>query len=242
MSAIAAILLVLATTMLAAGLAYRVALWLAAPVPLSIPTMPAPLTRGGAAMRVGREMLLFHSLFRADKPLWAASMAFHLGLALVLLRHLRYVVAVPPAWLVAIQPVGRLAGWMMMAGLLFLLARRLLVPRVRMVTRTGDVAVLVLLLAIGTSGLVTTYLLHTDILAVKAFLTSIWRAAPEGLPPDPTFLLHLLLAILLLAIVPFSKLLHAPGLVFSPTRNQPDGSRRYRRPARWARTLAGGGQ
>jgi nitrate reductase gamma subunit len=54
------------------------------------------------------------------------------------------------------------------------------------------------------------------------------------------FLVHLLLAILLLAIVPFSKLLHAPGLVFSPTRNQPDGLRRYRRPARWARKLAGG--
>jgi nitrate reductase gamma subunit len=241
MSTVVAILLVLVTVGLVAGLAWRVVLWLAAPVPLSIPTMPAPLTHGGAALRVGREMFLFHSLFRADKALWVASMAFHLGLALVLLRHLRYVVAVPPAWLVAIQPAGKLAGWMMLAGLLSLLARRLFIPRVRMLTRAGDNALLILLLSIGASGLVTTYLLHTDILAVKTFLSSIWRAAPEALPPAPVFLLHLLLAAVLLAIAPFSKLLHAPGLVFSPTRNQPDGSRRYRRPARWARKLAGTG-
>ena len=241
MSAIMAMLLVLATVCLVAGLGYRVALWLAAPVPLSIPTMPAPLSRGGVALRVGCEMLLFHSLFRADKALWAASMAFHLGLAVVLLRHLRYVVAVPPAWLVAIQPAGILAGWLMMAGLLSLLARRIFLVRIRMITRTGDIFILVLLLAIGASGLVTSYLLHTDILAVKEFLASIWRAMPAGLPPEPVFVLHLLLACALLVVVPFSKLLHAPGLLFSPTRNERDGSRRHRRPAGWARRLAGGG-
>jgi nitrate reductase gamma subunit len=242
MSAIAAVLLVLATMGLVAGLMYRFALWLAAPVPLSIPTMPAPLTRRGAALRVGREMLLFQSLFRADKVLWAASMAFHLGLAVVVLRHLRYVVAMPPGWLVAIQPIGKLAGWLMMLGLVALLARRLFLPMVRTVTRPGDIAILVLLLGIGATGLVTSYWLHTDILAVKAFLASIWDLAPAGLPLDPVFVLHLLLAVVLLAIVPFTKLLHAPGLFFSPTRNQRDDGRTHRRLARWARTLEGAGR
>lgn len=241
MSAIAAVLLVLATMGLVAGLAYRMALWLAAPVPLSIPTMPAPLTRGGAALRVGREMLLFHSLFRADKLLWTASMAFHLGLALVVLRHLRYVIAVPPAWLVAVQPIGQLGAWLMMLGLAALLVRRWLMPTVRAVTRPGDVAILLLLLAIGATGLTTTYLLHTDIIAVKAFLASIWELAPRQLPLDPAFLLHLLLVTVLLAIVPFTKLLHAPGLFFSPTRNQRD-ERRGSRLASWARKLEGADQ
>ena len=84
----------------------------------------------------------------------------------------------------------------------------------------------------------TTYLLHTDILAVKTFLASIWGVAPQGLPLDPAFLLHFLLAAALLALLPFSKLLHVPGLLLSPTRTQRDGSRRYRKPARWARHLA----
>ena len=226
MSTIAAGLLVLATVALVAGLAHRLVLWLAAPVALPIPTMPAPLTRSGAALRVGREMVLFASLFRADKALWLASMAFHAGLALVLLRHLRYVVDVPPAWLVAVQPVGKLAGWMMVAGLLALLARRLWLPRVRAVTCPGDIALLALLLTIGVTGLLTTYVLHTDILAVKAFLAGIRSLAPAELPSDPAFLLHFGLACALIAIVPFTKLLHAPGLLLSPTRAQRDDARR----------------
>lgn len=216
----------LATVTLVAGLLHRLVLWLAAPVALPIPTMPAPLTRSGAALRVGREMVLFASLFRADKTLWLASMVFHTGLALVLLRHLRYVVEMPPAWLVAVQPVGKLAGWMMVAGLLALLGRRLWLPRVRAVTYPGDIALLVLLLTLGVSGLLTTYVLHTDILAVKAFLASIGTFAPLDLPSDPAFLLHFGLACVLLAIVPFTKLLHAPGLFLSPTRAQRDDARR----------------
>jgi hypothetical protein len=46
----------------------------------------------------------------------------------------------------------------------------------------------------------------------------------------------------LLAIVPFTKLLHAPGLFFSPTRNQRDERRGSRRLASWARKLEGADQ
>ena len=38
----------------------------------------------------------------------------------------------------------------------------------------------------------------------------------------------------LMAVFPFSKLLHAPGLFFSPTRNQADDSRERRHIAPWA--------
>ena len=37
-----------------------------------------------------------------------------------------------------------------------------------------------------------------------------------------------------MAVFPFSKLLHAPGLFFSPTRNQADDSRERRHIAPWA--------
>ena len=49
--------------------------------------------------------------------------------------------------------------------------------------------------------------------------------------------LHLLLVCVLMIVFPFSKLLHAPGLFFSPTRNQADNPRERRHVAPWAQAL-----
>jgi nitrate reductase gamma subunit len=48
---------------------------------------------------------------------------------------------------------------------------------------------------------------------------------------------HLTLVALLMIIFPFSKLLHAPGVFFSPTRNQADDPREKRHLAPWAAEL-----
>ena len=45
---------------------------------------------------------------------------------------------------------------------------------------------------------------------------------------DPLLLVHLSLVIVLMLIFPISKLLHGPGLFFSPTRNQADNPRERR--------------
>ncbi len=47
----------------------------------------------------------------------------------------------------------------------------------------------------------------------------------QPLPADPLLLVHLALVATLMIIFPFSKLLHAPGVFFSPTRNQVDNPR-----------------
>jgi nitrate reductase gamma subunit len=44
---------------------------------------------------------------------------------------------------------------------------------------------------------------------------------PVAPPPHALFLVHFVLVSLLLIYFPFSKLLHAGGIFFSPTRNQP---------------------
>ena len=44
---------------------------------------------------------------------------------------------------------------------------------------------------------------------------------PVAPPPHALFLVHYLLVALLMIYFPFSKLLHAGGIFFSPTRNQP---------------------
>jgi nitrate reductase gamma subunit len=56
-------------------------------------------------------------------------------------------------------------------------------------------------------------------------------------PSDFVLLLHLGLVIALMIVFPYSKLLHAPGLFFSPTRNQTDTARDNRHIADWAKKL-----
>ena len=57
------------------------------------------------------------------------------------------------------------------------------------------------------------------------------------MPSDLILIVHLSLVILLMIIFPFSKLLHAPGIFFSPTRNQVDNPREQRHIAEWATKL-----
>jgi nitrate reductase gamma subunit len=139
-----------------------------------------------------------------------------------------------------LQPVGKLAAVAMMVGLAGLVVRRLVMPRVRYVSRPSDMAMLVLLLVLGATGLAMTFLVPTDIVAVKTYLAELWRLDWRGLPDDLLLAAHLLLVAVLLAAIPFSKILHAAGLFFSPTRNQCDDPRERRHVAPWARSLDGG--
>ena len=59
----------------------------------------------------------------------------------------------------------------------------------------------------------------------------------QPLPADPLLLVHLALVATLMIIFPISKLLHAPGIFFSPTRNQVDNPREQRHLAPWAAKL-----
>jgi nitrate reductase gamma subunit len=128
----------------------------------------------------------------------------------------------------------------MIIGLLGLWGRRLFVDRVRYISAPSDHLMLLLLLVIGTSGALMTFVSHTDIVAVKGFfrglMTFSWGSMP-GIPADPILLVHLLAVAVLMIIFPVSKLLHAPGVFFSPTRNQVDDPRERRHIADWARRL-----
>lgn len=226
-----------ATAILVVGVAAKIVGYARTPAPLRIPTTPAPRTRAGVAGRMAREVFLFESLFRANKWIWLFGWLFHVALAVVLVRHLRYFTE--PVWTpVAIaQPFGVYAGFALLAGLAGLWARRFLVERVRYISTYSDHLMLALLAMIGLSGLMMKYGSHTDVVAVKAFMLGLMRFDLQPLPADGPLLVHLFLVAALMAIFPASKLLHAPGLFFSPTRNQPDDSRERRHVAPWAAEL-----
>ncbi len=226
-----------AAAVLVGGLAYRIAGYLRVPAPLKIPTTPAPTTAGGVALRLAREVLLFESLFKANLWLWACGWLFHVGLALVLARHLRYFTE--PVWSVVafVQPFGIYAGFAMAAGLAGLWLRRLFVARVRYISTPSDHLMLALLLAIAGTGLAMKYVAHTDIVGVKAFFLGLVYFDWQPLPADPLLYAHLALVALLMLVFPVSKLLHAPGVFFSPSRNQVDDPREHRHLAPWAARL-----
>lgn len=226
-----------ATAILVGGLAYKIRDYFRTPAPLKIPTTPAPTTTGGVVFRMAREVALFESLFKSNKWIWLFGYMFHAALALVLMRHLRYFAEPVWSWVAWIQPFGTYAGFAMVAGLGGLWARRFLVDRVRYISTPSDHLMLLLLIMIGTSGLGMRFVSHTDIVAVKDFFIGLMTFNWQPLPSDPALLVHLALVALLMIIFPISKLLHAPGIFFSPTRNQKDDPRERRHIAPWAAEL-----
>ena len=93
---------------------------------------------------------------------------------------------------------------------------------------------LALLVAIGLSGLAMKFVTHTDVVAVKTFFIGLMTLSWQPLPADPLLWLHLVLVATLMIVFPFCKLLHAPGVFFSPSRNQSDDPREARHLAAWA--------
>ncbi|UCH52960.1 MAG: respiratory nitrate reductase subunit gamma [Pseudomonadota bacterium] len=239
MSIIYALLFYVATFIFVAGVGYKIYVFARTPQPLKIPTTPAPITYTGVALRMVREVTLFESLFKSNKWTWLFGWIFHLSLLLAFIRHLRYVltpdnVLWPIINLELVQTAGKYAGYAMLLGLAGLLARRFVVDRVRYISSPSDYLMLLLLLTIAGSGLLMTFVSHVDIIALKGFVLGLLLFEWQLLPASPFLLIHLTLVALLMIIFPFSKLLHAPGVFFSPTRNQRDNPREQRHVAGWS--------
>jgi nitrate reductase gamma subunit len=237
LSTIFALLFYLATAVFVVGLVYRIRLYSRTPAPLKIPTTPAPVTPSGVLVRMFKEVAFFESLFKSNKWTWLFGWIFHAAMLLVVLRHLRYFTEPVWFWVNWVQPFGIYAGFAMLAGLVALWARRFLVERVRYISGPSDHLMLMLLIAIAASGLLIKYVAYTDIISLKAFALGLLYFNWQPLPADPVLLVHLALVLILMFIFPVSKLLHAPGVFFSPGRNQVDNPREKRHLAPWAVAL-----
>lgn len=208
------------------------------PAPLKIPTTPAPLTKGGVVWRMLKEVTVFESLFKSNKWIWIFGWIFHLSLLLALFRHLRYALTPdsllwPLISLELVQAAGKYAGLAMIVGLAGLFGRRIFVDRVRYISSPSDYLMLLLIIGIAATGVGMSFVSHTDIVQLKAFTLGLLVADFQPLPTDWLVLTHLGLVITLMIIFPFSKLLHAPGVFFSPTRNQVDNARERRHIDGW---------
>lgn len=218
-----------------------------------------PSSGAGAVGRMALEVLLFRSLLRNTKTrmtedrrlvygtdlwLWGGGLAMHWALAVILLRHLRLFVEPVPAFVTLLTrldgfleiglPEIYLSSVVFLAALLFLLGRRILIPRVRYISLPEDWFALFLLLGIGGSGFWMRHLTTTDVAAVKELamgLATFHPTVPAGI--NPLFFGHLLLVCVLLVYFPLGKLVHAPGVFLSPTRNLANNNRAVRHVNPW---------
>ena len=79
--------------------------------------------------------------------------------------------------------------------------------------------------------------LGADVISVKSFFIGLMTFNIQNIPADAVLISHLIMVAFLMIIFPYSKLLHAPGLFFSPSRNQVDNAREKRHVAKWAEKL-----
>jgi nitrate reductase gamma subunit len=171
------------------------------------------------------EVTLFKSLFNGNRVIWLFGYIFHLGLLLALLKHFRFVFDSLPSWLVYLTTFELYAGVIMLAGLAMLFLLRLVVDRTNYITIMADYILLLLIIAIASSGLLLKHFYRTDVTSVKEFALGIVYFNPQEMPTEGLFILHITLVFLLLLYFPFSKLMHSGGVFFSPTRNQVDNAR-----------------
>jgi nitrate reductase gamma subunit len=164
------------------------------------------------------------------KWLWLGAIAFHYAFLVVILRHLRFFMEPVPYPITLLTdvdgffqffvPAVYLSGIVMVVAVAYLLARRLTNPSMRYISLAADYFPLLLILGIGTTGILMRYFFKTDVVAVKQLALGLVTLHPV-VPPNLSslFFAHLFLVSVLFAYFPFSKLMHAPGVFMSPTRN-----------------------
>jgi nitrate reductase gamma subunit len=217
-----------------AGFLSKIWMYASTPVPLVIPTTPAPLTQMGANLRVAGEVLFFSSLFKGNKWTWAGGMAMHAALALTLLWHLRYFLNPLPEGFMALQAISNPAGYFLPAPILYLFFRRLTVDRTKYISMlVEDYLLLMLILGIALTGILMHLVMRPFVIDIKTFIISLLVFRPVSVSLEPMFLLHYTLVLALLVYFPFSKLMHVGGIFFTPTRNMANNPRTVRHINPW---------
>lgn len=218
-----------------------------------------PSSTLGVLGRMALEVGGFRSLFRNTKAklldggrlvygtslgLWLGAVAFHWSLLVVLARHLRLFTNPVPSWVTFLEatdgflevglPVFYVSSLAFLVALAYLLARRLANSQLRYISLPEDYFLLFLLLGIGLSGFWLRHVSKTDIVGVKELavgLASLHPTVPGAI--HPLFFGHLFLVSVLLAYIPFSKMVHMAGAFLSPTRVLANNNRMVRHVNPW---------
>jgi len=174
--------------------------------------------------------------YASAKWLWVFAILFHYAMFTTVFRHLRFFTNPVPfpvrfvegidGWLEVGIPQVMVSGLVLLGAVCLLLARRLVIPRLRYISLLNDFFPLFLLIAITTTGALMRYIVGIDVPSVKELIMGLVSFRPvmiEGI--GQLFYIHIFLVSTLLAYFPFSKLMHSLGIFFSPTRGLANNNR-----------------
>lgn len=193
---------------------------------VALPYLAVVICVGGTIIRIRSAPFTYSSLssqFLERKSLLWGSVPWHIGIMLVFLGH-AIAFMCPGLWqalmsqkelLLATEVVGMAAGTVCFVGLVVLLIRRLVSPKIQAVTSIMDLVVLALLLAQVGLGLATA--LHYKYGAAwisgtaSPYLWSLFTLQPdlasiEDLPH--VVKAHIVGGYLIMLVIPFSRLIH----------------------------------
>ncbi len=218
-----------------------------------------PSTTAGVIGRMFLEIVLFRSLFRNTRTelvgdrisykwviwLWLFAILFHYSFLAVVIRHLRFFMEPVPFFILAVEradgilqvglPGVLISGITLLAGATLLLGRRVLIPKINYISKAADYFPLLLIIGIALTGILMRYFTKVDVVKVKELamgLATFHAGIPEG-GLGPLFYVHMFFVCILVAYIPFSKLMHMGGVFLSPTRNLANNSRMKRHINPW---------
>lgn len=215
----------------------------------------------GVLIRMALEVFAFRSLFKSTKTelhkgpklayggfvwLWLAGLAFHWSLLLIVLRHFRFFIEPIPFFIPYLEaldglftigiPTLLITNIAVLAAASYLFVRRIIIPQVRYISLPADYFPLLLILGVVISGVLMRHFFKVDLYHVKEFslgLVSLSPSAEVAGKIGTPFFIHLLFVSALGAYLPFSKLMHAAGVLMSPTRNLASNNRMKRHINPW---------
>jgi len=154
------------------------------------------------------DVAFLRRLFLVNKGIWFGEWVFHVSFVLVVMRHLRFFLEPVPAWVVCVQPVGKVAGFLLPASLLYILVYRFALERAKYISAYNLFLTLSLLI-VGAAGLLMRTAFPADVIAAKDFVRGWLALAPADAPESGLFMLHFALAALAVAFLP-SHIFTAP--------------------------------
>ena len=218
-----------------------------------------PDSKSDVIVRMFLEVFLFRSLFRNTKAemhngpkitygpnlwLWLFGILFHYSFLTIVIRHMRlFTEPVLPGlgfleYMDGFVQIG--APVLYQSNLIFLgcvaalFIRRLIAPQVKYISLGSDYFPLILIFAIGATGMLMRHYFRVDVVAIKQLTMGIvtlnWTNSGTI---HPVFFIHVTLVSTLMMYFPFSKLMHMGGIFFSPTRNMANNTRAVRHINPW---------
>jgi nitrate reductase gamma subunit len=204
------------------GTIYRLRQWLKVPVPLRINLAPAKNSWKGVIAKIAAEVVLFVSLLRSDRTLWAVVWTMHIcGLVILLGSHTLGIVETGLSlWTSYTIPAGAVILYItacfsfpLVAALLYLLVKRWLVKEVRRISIFPDYLALFIILAHVGNGIYMTFFTDLDMADVIKWGLGLVIFHPHIVQGSWIFAVHCFTGFGLFLYFPFSKLFHPLGQI-----------------------------